>query len=72
MNRKIIIAVSIFVLGALTVVLFSTFGKKPFAKLSANEIVSAELFIIPPDATITLTDIEDIVKLAEILKEISV
>jgi len=72
MNRKIIIAVSILVLGVLTVVLFSTFGKKPFAKLSANEIVSAELFIIPPDATITLTDKEDIVKLADILKEITI
>jgi hypothetical protein len=34
--------------------------------------VSAELFIIPPDATITLTDKEDIVKLADILKEITI
>jgi hypothetical protein len=70
MNKKIIIVVSILVLGILTVILFSTFERKPFAKLSTSEIVSAELFIVPPDATITLTDKEDIVKLTDILNEI--
>ncbi len=56
--------------GILTVILSSTFGRKPFTKLSTSEIVSSELFIVPPDATITLTDKEDIVKLTDILNEI--
>ncbi|MDK2793365.1 hypothetical protein SAMN05428976_1213 [Clostridium sp. USBA 49] len=72
MNKKIIIVVSILVLGILAVILFSTFGRKPFAKLSASEIVSAELFIMPSEKTIDLTDEEDIAELADILKEIAI
>lgn len=49
MNKRIIIVVSILIIGILVVILFNTFGRKPFAKLSASEIVSAELFIIPPE-----------------------
>jgi len=72
MSKKMIIVICILVLGILAVMLFGTFGRKPFAKLSASEIVSAELFIIPPDVTITITDKGDIVKLANILKEITI
>ena len=71
MSKKMIIVICILVLGILAVMLFGTFGRKPFAKLSASEIVSAELFIIPPDVTITITDKGDIVKLANIFKEIT-
>jgi len=70
MNRKIIIVVSILIFGILSVILFSTFGRKPFAKLSATEIISAELFIIPPEKIIDLTDEEDIEELTDILNEI--
>jgi len=70
MNKKLIIVTCILVLGILAVMLFSAFGRKPFAKLSADEIVSAELFITPPDETVSLTDKKDISKLTEILRKI--
>ena len=70
MNKRIIIVVSILIIGILVVILFNTFGRKPFAKLSASEIVSAELFIIPPEKNIDLRDEEDIAELTYILNEI--
>lgn len=70
MNKKIIIVISILVLGILALISFSTFKRKPFTKLSATEIVSAELFIIPPEKVIDLTDEEDIDELTDILNEI--
>ncbi len=70
MNKRIIIVVSILIIGILVVILFNTFGRKPFAKLSASEIVSAELFIIPPEKNIDLRDEEDIAELTDILNEI--
>mgnify|MGYP000492097933 CR=1 FL=1 len=72
MNKKLIIVIFILILGILAFMLFNTFGRKPFAKLSADEIVSAELFIIPPDKTVSITDKEDIYKLTDILNEITV
>lgn len=69
MNKRIIIVVSILIIGILVVILFNTFGRKPFAKLSASEIVSAELFIIPPEKNIDLRDEEDIAELTDILNE---
>lgn len=70
MRKKLIIVVCMLFLGTLVIVLPSTFGKKPFVKLSANEIVSAEIFIIPPNTTVKLVNTEDIAKLTEILNEI--
>lgn len=70
MIKKIIIAVSILIIGILAVILFGIFGRKPFAKLSDSDIVSARLFIIPPDKTVDLTDEKDISELSEILNEI--
>lgn len=72
MDKKLFIVVCILVLGILTVILFNTFGRKPFAKLSADEIVSAELFIVPPDETVRLTDKEDILELTDILNEVTI
>lgn len=72
MKKEIVIIACVLVLGILTIMLFGTFGRKPFAKLSASEVVSAELFIIPPDATIKLINNEDIVKLTDILNEITI
>jgi len=71
MNKKtVLIAVIFLVLGILAVITFSAFGRKPFAKLTADEIVSAELCIIPPGKTVYLTDEEDIAELIGILNEI--
>lgn len=72
MSRKLIIVICILILGILTGMLFSTLGRKPFAELSANEIVSVELFIIPPDEKVILTDKEDINELTNILKEVTI
>ena len=70
MNKRIIIVVSILIIGILVVILFNTFGRKPFAKLSASEIVSAELFFIQPEKNIDMRDEEDIAELTDILNEI--
>ena len=70
MKNKLIIATCVLVLGLLTFVLLNAFGTKPFAKLFANEVVSAELFVVPPETTISLTDKEDIAELTDILNEI--
>lgn len=72
MSKKVVIAIFILVLGILTVMLFGTFGKKPFAKLSADEIVSAELFIIPPNDKISIIDKGDISELTNILNEVTI
>lgn len=69
-KKKFIIAASILVFGIFIFLLPDISGTKPFARLSANEIVSAELFLIPPETTIKLTDKEDIAKLTDILNEI--
>ena len=58
-----------FYFDTMAIVLLGTLGRKPFAELSANEVISAELFIIPPKTTITLTDKEDIAELTDILNE---
>ncbi len=43
-------------------------GTKPFKALSPHEIVSAEIFLIPPEQTIYLTDSEQIAALCEVLQ----
>ena len=70
MKRKSIITACVLVIAVLAVVLLNPFGKKPFAKLSADEIVSAELFLIPPETTIKLTEKEDLAELTDILNEL--
>jgi len=70
MKKKFVITACVLVLGILTIVLLNIFGTKPFSRLSASEIVSAELFIVPPDSTVTLTNKEDIAELTDILNEI--
>ncbi len=69
-KKKFIITACVLVLGILTIVLLNAFGTKPFSKLSANEVVSAELFIVPPETTLSLTDKKDFVELTDILNEI--
>jgi len=69
-KKKYIITACVLVLGILTIVLLNIFGTKPFSRLSASEIVSAELFIIPPEKNIDLRDEEDIAELTDILNEI--
>lgn len=64
------IAACVLVLGISVILLFSPFARKPFANLSASEVVSAELFIIPPNETIKLDNKEDIAKLTDILNKI--
>jgi len=72
MNKKSIIFTCAFllVIGILIIILSGSFGRKPFAKLSYGDVMSAELFIVPPDATVLLTNKDDIVKLTGILNEI--
>lgn len=72
MNKKFI-AICVFCVlgfGILTIALLNTFGTKPFAKLTADDVMSAELFIVPPDSTVTITDKEYIAELTDILNEL--
>lgn len=72
LKKKLIITSSIIVLIICTIVLINPFKAKPFAKIKAEDIASVELFLIPPDQTIPVTDHEAITSLNEILKEIEI
>lgn len=70
MKKKLIIVSSIILLIICTIVLINPFKTKPFAKIKAEDIESVELFLIPPNRTISVTDHTAIAMLTEILKEI--
>lgn len=70
MKKKIAIAIFLLILVIMIVLEMNWFGRKPFENLSTSEVVSAEIFIIPPDSTIKLIDSEDINELVDILNEL--
>lgn len=70
MKKRFVITTWLLSFGILTIVLLNALGTKPFAKLTADEVMSAELYIVPPNSTVTITDSEDIAELTDILNEI--
>lgn len=45
-------------------------GEKPLAELRAEDVASAEIYLIPPDSTITITDAVSLSELVEILNQL--
>ena len=73
MNRKRWGLLIMGILLAATLLLYlKPWGTKPFANLTPEQILSAEVFMIPPDQTVFLHDRDEIAELYEILKEITI
>ena len=64
MKKKIIItgACLLVIVGAIIISIL-TEGKKPFKDLTPSDIVSASVQLSPPDTTIQIEDIEELVRL---------
>ncbi len=62
-KRLIWIVMSICALLLVGMVIFSFTGKKPYRNLDAADIVSANVYLIPPDKKILIEDVEELVKL---------
>ena len=66
MRRKGILAAAVIIV-ALTVVVMISRGKMPYQDLKASEVVSAAVRLSPPDETVPIADVEELVSL---LKEV--
>lgn len=66
-KRLIIAAVCIILLFIVIVVFLLTMGKKPYKNLDATQIMSAKVLLSPPDKTV---EIEDIPELVGYLKDV--
>ena len=64
MKKKILItgACLLVIVGAIIISIL-TAGKKPFKDLTPSDIVSASVQLSPPDTTIQIEDIEELVRL---------
>ncbi len=62
MKKRILllITVSIFAVGGILLALAASAGKKPFKNLDETRIVSAAVHLTPPDKTIQITDIGEL------------
>lgn len=58
----VIVITCILILGVIGVVLFIVRGKKPYKNLDTAQIASATVRLSPPDKTIQITDINELVK----------
>lgn len=69
--RKRLHVAAVLIAAAILIVLVCIFAvKRPFLHLNADDIASAEVFLIPPDVTIPITDRAKISELSTILREI--
>lgn len=73
MSKKIgnVLIAFLILVTATTLLYLKPWGTKPFAKLSLEQIMSAEVFLIPPSQTIVIQVQEDIKELCGILQEIT-
>lgn len=60
-KRWIIVVVGIILLGIAAALFLLTYGKKPYKNLDASQIASARVRITPPDKTVEIEDIEELV-----------
>ena len=65
-KRSIIITISVAAI-CLCTMMFLFAGRRPFKDLTSADIASAQIHLIPPDQTITVTDTD---KLVSYLKEL--
>ncbi|MFA9380518.1 MAG: hypothetical protein ACERKO_05605 [Acetanaerobacterium sp.] len=62
-----------FLSAAVVLLLFGlSFEKRPFAGMEAEDVVSAEMFVIPPEVTMPLEDATVITELVDTLKSLKV
>lgn len=67
-KKRLIITVScVILLGIVAAAFLFSMGKKPYENLDAAQIVSAKVLILPPDKTV---EIEDIPELVDYLNDI--
>lgn len=67
-KKKLLISFACIILLVAVLLILKPWGTKPFKALSPQEITSAEIFLIPPEQTIYLTDSEQIAALCEVLQ----
>lgn len=58
-RKRLMILIGFFVILGIAVLVVS--GRKPYKNLEASDIVSATVHLIPPDKTIQIADIEELV-----------
>ena len=59
-NKKVLMIALICLIG-IVIGIFSLSGRRPFKDLEAEDIISANVRLLPPDTTIQITDIEELV-----------
>lgn len=70
--KRILTAVAAVILSALLIVIGTTYGEKPFARLTASDIASATLYAVPPSAEIAISDQQILSELVDILHSVKV
>ena len=60
MRKKAVIAMAVVIV-VLTAGVIISRGKMPYKDLKASDIVSAAVYLSPPDETVQITDIEELV-----------
>ncbi len=68
--KRLMLILGLLFLAALLLLFLKPWGTKPFDTLSPQEIVSAEILLIPPDQTIPLSAQDKIAELCEVLREL--
>ena len=61
MKKKVWITVIILAVAAAVIAFLFTMGKRPFQDLEADEILSAKVTLAPPDKTLEIDDIDELV-----------
>ena len=62
-KKRLMIAIACIILvGIAVIVFFSQQGKKPYKDLDAAQIVSAKVLLTPPDKTIEVENIQELVE----------
>ena len=61
-KKRLMIAIACIILVGIAVIVFSQQGKKPYKDLDAAQIVSAKVLLTPPDKTIEIENIQELVE----------
>ncbi len=70
--KRFLTAVAAVMLSGLLIVIGTTYGEKPFARLNASDVESATLYAAPPSAEIAISDQQILSELVDILHSVKV
>ncbi len=70
--RKTLFAGVAAIFSALLIVIGTSYGEKPFARLNASDIASATLYAVPPSAELVISDQQILSELVDILNSVKV